>query len=34
MNAPRQGRREILQPLPGCILLFPFYRGFASLTPG
>jgi len=34
MNAPREGRWEFLQPLPGRILLFFFYRGFASLTPG
>jgi hypothetical protein len=33
-NAPRQGREEILQPLPGCVSLLSFTRGFASLTPG
>jgi len=33
-NAPRQGRGELLQPLPGCVSLFLFHRGFASLTPG
>ena len=33
-NAPRQGSGERLQPLPGCVLLFSFTRGFASLTPG
>jgi len=37
-NAPRhrQGRGEVLQPLPGwCVSLFLLYpEGFASLTPG
>src|SRR5207247_171041 len=31
---PGQGRGEFLQPLPGCVSLFLFYRGVASLTPG
>src|SRR6266496_6340793 len=30
MNAPRQGRGEILQPLPGCVSLIHFYQGFAK----
>ena len=34
INAPRQGRGEILRPLPGCVSLTLFYRGFAALTPG
>ena len=30
MNAPRQGRGEILQPLPGCVSLIHFNQGFAK----
>src|SRR6266487_5388867 len=32
-NAPRQGRGEILQPLPGCVSLFLFYRGVRFAHP-
>src|SRR5437867_13144009 len=33
MNAPRQGRGEILQPLPGCASLFPFLPGGSLRSP-
>src|SRR2546426_5626490 len=33
MNAPRQGRGEILQPLPGCASLFLFYPGVRFAHP-
>ena len=33
MNAPRQGRGEILQPLPGCVLFFLFYPGVRFAHP-
>src|SRR5438874_9912893 len=32
-NAPRRGRGEILQPLPGCISLFLFYPGVRFAHP-
>ncbi len=32
-NAPRQGRRELRQPLPGCVSLFLFYPGVPRLSP-
>ena len=33
MNAPRQGREEILQPLPGCASLFLLYPGVRFAHP-
>src|SRR5207249_2373680 len=33
MNAPRQGRGEILQPLPGCASLVLFYPGVRFAHP-
>src|SRR6266545_8064483 len=32
-NAPWQGRGELLQPLPGCVSLFPFYPGARFAHP-
>src|SRR5437773_6959703 len=32
-NAPRQGRGEVLQPLPGCVSLFLFYPGVRFAHP-
>jgi len=32
-NAPRRGRGELLQPLPGCISLFLFYPGARFAHP-
>src|SRR5207249_2056043 len=32
-NAPRQGREELLQPLPGCVSLFLFYPGVRFVHP-
>jgi len=32
-NAPRRGRGELLQPLPGCISLFFFYPGVRFAHP-
>ncbi len=32
-NAPRRGRGELLQPLPGCISLFLFYPGVRFAHP-
>src|SRR6266540_1910770 len=32
-NSPRQGRGEILQPLPGCVSLFLFYPGVLFAHP-
>ena len=32
-NAPRQGRWEVLQPLPGCVSLFLFYPGVRFAHP-
>src|ERR1044071_1420588 len=32
-NAPRQGRGEFLQPLPGCVPLFLFYPGVRFAHP-
>ena len=32
-NAPRLGRGEILQPLPGCVSLFLFYPGVRFAHP-
>src|SRR5437773_8449393 len=32
-NAPWQGRREVLQPLPGCVSLFLFYPGVRFAHP-
>src|SRR5206468_10272101 len=32
-NAPRQGRGELRQPLPGCVSLFLFYPGVRFAHP-
>ena len=32
-DAPRQGRGELLQPLPGCVSLFAFYPGVRFAHP-
>src|SRR5213592_3749791 len=32
-NAPRRGRGEVLQPLPGCVSLFLFYPGVRFAHP-
>src|SRR5438477_12806136 len=32
-NAPRQGRGDLLQPLPGCVSLFVFYPGVRFAHP-
>jgi len=32
-NAPRQGRGEFLQPLPGCVSLLLFYPGVRFAHP-